>query len=88
MKFSDISIMSRSKHCSHAVHVYQKEDFGLSDDICRALEPPLDQKSLVTSNADQKLLYQDMGNTENAPVSTEGRRPFRDQTNKLNNTLA
>ena len=45
-------------------------------------------KKLVTRNADQKLPYQDMGNTENAPTSTAGRRPFRDQTKNFNNTLA
>jgi hypothetical protein len=39
-KFSDKSVMSRSKHSSNSVHVYQKEDFSLSDNICLALEPP------------------------------------------------
>ena len=46
-KFSDKSVMSRSKHASNSVHVYQKEDFGLIDDICSALEPPLPARSTL-----------------------------------------
>ena len=52
-------------------------DFGLSDDVCRALI-----RSWLL-----EMPYQDMGNTENAPISTAGRRPFRDQIKKFNNTL-
>ena len=52
---------------------------------------PLNRLLIRTSNADPKLPYQDMGNTENAldwSVSTAGRRLFRDQAKKFNNTLA
>ena len=40
-RFADKSVVSRSKHRSSAVQQYQRENFGMLNDISNALEPPL-----------------------------------------------